>query len=125
MPFLTNRFRFDWILDDKCKYMEVVEEIKYKDIETGITLTIPIGFRTDGKSAPKITWSFLGGPFTGPDKFAAVVHDYALYSKLMSNKDADRVFKDILKEFKVNKVKISLMYKAVRFWSVFTKFKKD
>jgi hypothetical protein len=54
--------------------------------------TAPKGSVTDGASIPRPFWSVVGGPFEGPYRNAAVVHDVACQRKNQPWKDVHRMF---------------------------------
>lgn len=87
-------------------------------------ITVPAGFETDLASTPRLFWAFL--PPFGLYAKAAVVHDY-LYNKQplvygqnititqrISRKDADGLFRRIMRESGVGIIKRYLMYWSVR-----------
>lgn len=87
--------------------------------------TVPKGFRTDFASIPRIfAWLI---PKNGSHDAAAIVHDYlyrcqplTAHSKRISRKDADRLFRRIMRELGTNCVRYNLMYAAVRIGGRFT-----
>lgn len=84
--------------------------------EKGISHTVPVGFLTDGASIPKIFWSFIGSPFTGLYRRAALTHDYLYYSQTTTRLYADMIFLEGMKYLKVPWWKRKIMYLAVRSW---------
>ena len=79
-----------------------------------ITHTVPIGFKTDGASIPKIFWSVVGSPFTGLYRRAALIHDYLYFSQTTKRNYADKIFLEAMKVLKVSWWKRRMMYAAVR-----------
>ena len=94
---------------------------------------VPAGFRTDFASIPRIFHSLI--PKNGSHDAAAIVHDY-LYQyqpfvpspaplrsmQRISRKDADRLFRRIMRELGTNCIRYNLMYLGVRiggwiFWN--------
>lgn len=81
------------------------------------TITVPVGFRTDGASVPRIFWNLLD-PW-GPYFPAALVHDY-LYSKAStqrghsSRRQADEIFKEAMFNAGVPWPTRETIYRAVR-----------
>ena len=80
----------------------------------GVTHTVPIGFKTDGASIPKIFWSFIGSPFTGFYRRATLIHDYLYYSQTTTRLYADKIFLEAMKSLRVSWWKRKTMYFAVR-----------
>lgn len=80
----------------------------------GVIHTVPVGFTTDGASIPRIFWSFIGSPFTGLYRRAALIHDYLYYSQTTTRLYADRIFLQGMKGLGVSWWKRKVMYFAVR-----------
>jgi hypothetical protein len=76
------------------------------------TFEVPKDFRTDFASVPRIFWNII--PPTGGYTKAAVLHDYLYYTKMVSRKDADGIFRRIMHEYGVGGLKRRTMYWAVR-----------
>ena len=65
------------------KPVELVQLLKpfgYRDSQ-GVEWVVPEGFISDGASIPDALWIAVGGPYSGPYRDAAVVHDYYCYTK--------------------------------------------
>ena len=92
---------------------KTLSELSYTT-DRGAIHTVPIGFRTDGASIPKIFWSFVGSPFTGLYRRAALIHDYLYFSQTTTRLHADKVFLEGMKSLKVSWWKRKVMYYAVR-----------
>ena len=60
--------------EDRC--MALLEKFSFTDPD-GKPWVAELGYRTDGASIPKALWSFVGSPFTGNYRRAAIVHDIA------------------------------------------------
>lgn len=82
--------------------------------EKGVIHTVPIGFETDGASIPKIFWSWIGSPFTGLYRRAALIHDFLYATQTTKRLYADRVFLEAMKHLRVSWWKRNIMYRAVR-----------
>jgi len=82
----------------------------------GIAHTVPIGFITDGASIPRLFWSFVGSPFTGLYRRAALIHDYLYATQTTKRSYADRIFLEAMKDLGVSWWKRRVMYLAVRGW---------
>lgn len=98
------------------------ESFTYDFLKSGINcvITVPMGFKTDFASIPRIFWTILHP--TGKGRGAAVIHDY-LYSVRglydpstapLTRKESDRLFLAALKELDVSWVKRFTMWRAVR-----------
>lgn len=77
------------------------------------TFVIPAGFRTDFASVPHaLTWLV---PRTGIFNRAAVLHDHLCrHPRPVSLKDADGIFRRVLRELGVGPVRRWIMYAGVR-----------
>jgi hypothetical protein len=65
-----------WLTEPGDRRMQLLREFTYTDPD-GRTWTAPNEMKTDGASIPPALWSFVGSPFTGPYRRAAIVHDAA------------------------------------------------
>ena len=95
--------------------VRVVESFSY-DIgkKGGTTIEVPVGFVSDGASIPKIFWFIVGSPLTGKYRGAAILHDYLYYSTRYPRKRCDEIFLEAMTVLKVNKVKRTIIFWAVR-----------
>jgi len=82
------------------------------ETNAGDVFTVPAGFRTDFASIPRPLWAFA--PPAGRWGLAAVLHDYAYRTGLVSREEADRLFLDAMADLKVRWVTRWAMYLAVR-----------
>lgn len=99
-----------------------------KDVELqvdGVTYTIPAGFCWDGASVPRVFWASFGTPFDEIHELASLFHDavYAGQIRGVSRKEADKVYRLLIRAFGQRFVKAWLEYAAVRVcgashWSV-------
>jgi len=82
---------------------------------------VDAGFTTDGASVPRFLWHVL--PPFGRYLKAAVIHDHLYVTREVSRKDADGIFRRMMREAGVNKVKRYTMWAAVRLfgWTVWRK----
>lgn len=102
---------------------ELINDLVYQGNQD--RFTVPKGFRTDFASIPRLfAWLI---PKNGSHDAAAIVHDY-LYRhqplvpspaplrsmQWISRKDADRLFRRIMREIGTNRVRYNLMYAGVR-----------
>lgn len=89
---------------------------------SGIGITVPQGFETDGVSAPQVSWSLIGLPPDGYYRDAGIVHDY-LYSVKgavptvippFTRQQCDDILLEILTRLDVPWIKRKAAYLAVR-----------
>lgn len=90
------------------------------------TFTVPIGFRTDFASVPRLFWSFIGP--TGLHTRAAVLHDWLYVEaplvkgtkpgtlRRITREEADGLFLRVLREAGVSTWKSVTMHRAVRWF---------
>lgn len=71
--------------------VQLLEPFGYKDSK-GIDWDVPAGYVSDGASIPWSLWSFIGGPYDGPYRDAAVIHDYFCEKKDRKWEDVHAVF---------------------------------
>ena len=55
--------------------VQLLEPFGYKDSK-GVDWDVPAGTISDGASIPWSLWTFIGGPYDGPYRDAAILHDY-------------------------------------------------
>ena len=74
--------------------------------------TVPAGFKTDLASVPRPFWLITNGK-TGRHQRGSVAHDWLCTTKIMSAKEAAKVFLDIMIQDGVPKWRAKSMYRAV------------
>lgn len=90
------------------------------DIPSVGTITVPVGYETDGRSIPRGLWWLTGHPFEGRYLPAAVVHDWLCDAARQQGNYglrvlADAVFFYVLEQTPgVNRFLRASMYLAVR-----------
>ena len=60
--------------------VQLLKAFRYIDSK-GVEWSVPDGFISDGASIPEYLWLLVGGPYSGPYRDAAVVHDYYCVTK--------------------------------------------
>lgn len=98
------------IEEDGPGYWRVARVLTYKGNTD--TFVIPVGFRTDLASVPRIFWVVL--PPFGAYQRAAVIHDFLCRQPDVSYKDADGIFRRILLEEGVPPRTAQVLYLGVR-----------
>ena len=71
--------------------VQLLKSFSYKD-SNGVVWDVPEGFLSDGASIPDQLWVVVGGPYSGPYRDAAVIHDYFCYMKNRKWEDVHNVF---------------------------------
>jgi Protein of unknown function (DUF1353) len=94
--------------------------------ERNALVDVPIGFVTDFASIPRAFWSFL--PTDGDYAYAAVIHDFLYWTQTRPRAAADEILKLAMQDFKIDRVIIEVVYRAVRVggssaWSANAKLK--
>ncbi len=77
--------------DDNFRDMKLLNAITYVD-PRGVKWEVPAGYITNGASVPWGLWNIVGGPYDGPYRDAAVVHDYYTEFKLRPWEDTHRMY---------------------------------
>jgi len=107
--------------DPDGRTFELVKPFGYVDPD-GVRWQAEKGLVTDGASIPQALWSFIGGPYEGKYRRAAIIHDFYCDRKYRGWERVHRVFYDAMLTGGVGVLKAKLMYYAVwRFgprWSV-------
>lgn len=80
--------------------------------ESGMAVIVPVGFKTDFASIPRLFWRIL--PPIGIYGKAAVLHDYLYASQLSTRKWADQIFLEAMTVLNVPTWKRQVMFRAVR-----------
>jgi hypothetical protein len=76
---------------DTYRDIKLINSFGYID-PRGVHWDAPAGYVTNGASIPPSLWAVVGGPFDGPYRDAAVLHDYYCDSKLRSSDDTHRMY---------------------------------
>lgn len=87
-------------------------------------ITVPVGFKTDLASIPRIMWNIL--PPFGKYDAAAVVHDYLYQYNGVSRKQADDVLCEAMQILGVSRVTRLVIYSGVRVggWKPWGEYRK-
>ncbi|MGV6475017.1 DUF1353 domain-containing protein [Azotobacter vinelandii] len=111
MPFLSELVLSHVPGGDTWK---VSQPLQYRDRLRRL-LVVPVGYRTDLASVPRLAWRIVPRDH-GQARRPAVVHDY-LYTHQthrFSKAEADRIFYEALREEGMSDLLAWLMYAAVR-----------
>lgn len=93
----------------------VAAPITYHDSRlVGGSLTVPMGFSTDGASIPRPFRWIIGQPLSPRFWRASLIHDYLYQERLGKQKDADDILLDLLEKDGVGKIRRYLMWAALR-----------
>lgn len=77
-------------------------------------ITEKAGYRSDGASEPRATWTALGmQPFSGASIEASLAHDGLYQGELLPRAECDLVFRELLFKAGVESNKCEIMYQAV------------
>ena len=94
------------------RYMETLADFSFVDGLKRIW-RVPTGYATNGASIPSALWSFVGGPFSGKYRSAAVIHDYYCEQQKRPWPQVHRMFYDAMLASGVASKQALLMYLAV------------
>lgn len=94
LEFLTVR-PHSKALEDNFNKRELLSDFSVRD-EHGSIWFVPAGAISDGKSVPKSIRFLIGDPFEGVTETAAWVHDYYCVTKMRSQKDTHRIFRELV-----------------------------
>jgi hypothetical protein len=81
---------------------------------SGNTIDVPMGFKTDFASVPRLLWSVI--PRWGKYGNAAVIHDFLYWEQDRTREESDRIFLEAMRVLKVSFMIRTLIYYAVRFF---------
>jgi hypothetical protein len=95
--------------DDNFRDMKLLSAFSYVD-PRGVIWDVPAGYVTNGASVPWGLWNIVGGPFDGPYRDAAVIHDYYTEFKLRTWEDTHRMYYEAAIARGVSENRASIMY---------------
>ena len=82
-------------------------------IWNGKVYVVKEGFITDGASVPRAMWRVIGHPWAHYMP-AAIIHDAFYAFHTVSQKEADKALRDLMRSIGVSALKANAMYAAVR-----------
>jgi hypothetical protein len=93
-------------------------KVKIKDLKKDklYSFTIPNGYCWDGATISRVFWRIIGAKTDNTFMIASLLHDYACENKDIIARDrnlSSRMFKALLLEGSVSKIKAEIMYLAV------------
>lgn len=91
---------------------EVVEPFGFASDLLQREILVPVGYRTDLASVPRLPFVYL--VVGGRGNKAAVIHDYLYTSRITSRKQADYVFAEALRTTGYGRLVVGLMWSGVR-----------
>lgn len=95
--------------DDNFRDMKLLNAITYVD-PRGVKWEVPAGYVTNGASVPWGLWNIVGGPYDGPYRDAAVVHDYYTDFKTRSWEDTHRMYYEASIARGISETRAGVMY---------------
>lgn len=98
--------------NNKGREMRLLKDFSYTD-PSGTVWTAKEGYETDGASIPKVFWSFVGGPFEGSYRNAAIIHDWYFDKKDKPWQDVNRIFFYGCRAAGVDALTAKVLYAAV------------
>lgn len=107
--------------------VQILEPFGYQDTK-GVAWEVPAGFVSDGASIPWGLWSFIGGPFDGPYREAAVLHDYYCSKRDRTWEEVHGMFLEAALRRGVSESTAQTMYAGILYggprWELGTALKK-
>ena len=88
----------------------------------GYCWKIPVGYTSNGITAPARIKATLGDGVGHKETWAAVFHDWLFTQKGVTRKQADKMFRELLIAYGVSKRKADIMYAFVSAFSVTKNF---
>jgi len=82
----------------------------------GRTFTVPAGFESDGVSTPRFLWSSISPKIHPATLRGGIDHDFVYREQPdgWTQKDADQMFYDIIREDGLSRVRAALAYAGLR-----------
>lgn len=112
MPF-ENEPIFEFIETDIDKPFRLENDIRYISCKYGEIIRIAKGFEFDGATIPKICTPLVGCRHDERYLKAALVHDKLCVSRELSWYRTHQIFKEILLECNVSRVRANILYSSV------------
>lgn len=112
MPFEQNPV-IEFICTNRKLPFKLKNNIRFTSKKGGEVIRIMKGFQFDGASIPKIFSPLVGCRHDERYLKAALVHDKLCISRELSWRRTHQIFKEILIECKVGKIRANLLYSAV------------
>jgi Protein of unknown function (DUF1353) len=103
----------EWLHDGR--WMELLAPVLYTDPD-GVQWLAKAGLKTDGATIPPFAWPFIGGPFEGKYRDAAVIHDAACCDKNRHWESVHLAFYNAMRCKEVEVWRAKVMYAAVYFF---------
>ena len=118
----TNVFKgsvqAEWLLPptkgDTFRDMRLLAPFGYID-PRGTHWDVPAGYITNGASVPWGLWNIVGGPFDGPYREAAVIHDFYCDKKDRPWEDVHKMFYEAALARGTSESVAATMYAGIRF----------
>lgn len=98
----------------RVEMIQLLQPFGYKDSK-GRDWDVPAGFLSDGASIPRQLWLMLGGPFSGPYRDAAVIHDFFCWTKDRPWEDVHEVFAEAAARRGTSEQLAKVMYAGILF----------
>ena len=112
-PRLRDHYEGDLLLKAlPGRLMEIQSRFVYVD-PLGRRWSVPPGGIVDGASIPRVFWTFLGGPWDGAYRDAAVVHDWYCAVRVQPWRDTHDMFYHAMRCSGVPESQARTMYLAV------------
>jgi hypothetical protein len=99
---------------DYFRDMRLLSSFGYVD-QSGKHWDVPAGYVTNGASVPWGLWNIVGGPYDGPYRDAAVIHDYFCEAKTRPWEEVHKMFYEAALARGTSESLASTMYAALRF----------
>ena len=96
------------------KTWQLYEDFSLYSKTVDAVIKVEKGFISDLASVPKYLWAIF--PPFGEYTEAAVIHDGLYRYKIYDRKTSDEIFYELMLDYKVNKVRAWIMFKAVRWF---------
>jgi hypothetical protein len=99
---------------DYYRDMKILEDFVYVDPE-GTSWMVPAGTITNGASVPWGFWNIIGGPYDGPYRDAAVIHDHFVETRSRPWEATNKMFYNAIRARGVSDALALTMYAGVRY----------
>jgi hypothetical protein len=109
----SGEVKVKWLTDGRL--MQLLSPLLYTDPD-GVQWIAKAGLKTDGATIPPFAWPFIGGPFEGKYRDAAVIHDAGCHDQNRRWEAVHLAFYNAMRCKEVEAWRAKVMYAAVYFF---------
>ena len=109
---MTDQIKVEIFVENGISKIKTLSEIPF--VFQGKSYVVPKGFVSDGCSVPQMFWGLIAPCIDGRTIRAAIIHDWLYSTAILSRKQADEIFLQLMIEDDFSTWKAYTCYYAVR-----------